>query len=301
MKALVTGGAGFIGSNLVDALIERGDEVIILDNLSTGKRENLNPKAKFVEADITNLEQIKPYFTGVDYVFHFAALPRVQESIINPIQTHNANINGTLNVLLAAKDAGVKRVVYSASSSAYGNADKLPLTEDMLPKPLSPYGLHKYVGEHYARLFSLLYGLETVSLRYFNVYGPRLSFTGAYALVIGVFLRQKAAGEKLTITGDGNQTRDFTYVGDVVSANILAAQSDKIGKGEVINIGAGDNQSVNQVAELIGGEVIHIEPRIEPHDTLADNSKAKELLDWTSQVNFADGIKKTIDWFESTK
>ena len=298
MKALVTGGAGFIGSHIVDALLERGDEVIVLDNLSTGKKENLNPKATFVQTDITELAAIQPSFKDVTCVFHCAALPRVQESIQNPIETHNVNITGTLNVFLAAKQAGVQRVVYSASSSAYGQTDQLPLTEGMVPMPISPYGLHKYVGEHYARLFSLLYGMQTVSLRYFNVYGPRLNFTGAYALVIGAFLRQRAAGQPLTITGDGTQTRDFTFVLDVVRANLLAATSPKVGKGEVINIGAGDNQSIQTVAQLISGPNVHIAPRVEPHDTLADIRLAKTLLAWEPQVNFADGLRATIEWFE---
>ncbi|OGY46994.1 MAG: hypothetical protein A2840_01980 [Candidatus Buchananbacteria bacterium RIFCSPHIGHO2_01_FULL_47_11b] len=297
MKALVTGGAGFIGSNLVDELIKQNYDVTIIDNLSTGNKNNLNPAARFIEADITNLEQIKPHFKGIDFVFHLAALPRVQESIENPIETHHTNVNGTLNVFLAAKEAEVRRVVYSASSSAYGNVETLPLTEDILPQPMSPYGLHKYIGEHYARLFALLYGIETVSLRYFNVYGPRMAFTGAYVLVLSVFLQQKKAGKKLTITGDGTQTRDFTYVGDVVRANILAATSDKVGSGEVMNIGAGDNRSINEVAEMLGGEVEHIAPRVEPHDTLADHSKATKLLGWEPQVKFADGLEKTVDWF----
>lgn len=300
-KVLVTGGAGFIGSNLVDELINQGHEVIVLDNLSTGKKENINPKAKFVQADITDLEKIKPYFKGVDYVFHLAALPRVQWSIENPIESHNVNINGTLNVLLAARDAKVKRLVYSASSSAYGDTQVLPLKEDLLPMPMSPYGLHKYVGEHYVRLFSLLYGLETVSLRYFNVYGPKMAFEGAYVTVIAIFLQQKREGKKLTITGDGTQTRDFTYVSDVVAVNILAIQSNKVGKGEVINIGAGKNHSVNEVAEKIGGEVEFIAPRIEPHDTLANITKAKELLGWQPEVKLEQGIKKTVAWFESIK
>jgi len=301
MKVLVTGGAGFIGSNLTDELIKQGYEVTVLDNLSTGKKENINLQAKFVEADITNLEQIKPAFIGVDYVFHCAALPRVQLSIEDPINTHNININGTLNVLLASREAGVKRLVYSASSSAYGNAIALPLKEGMLPQPLSPYGLQKYVGEHYARLFSLFYNLETVSLRYFNVYGPRMAFSGAYTTVISVFLQQKKAGQNLTITGDGTQTRDFTYVGDVVAANIAAATSDQVGHGEVINIGAGNNHTVNEVATYISDKVEHIAPRIEPHDTLADNSSARQLLGWQPQMGFAAGIKKTIDWFDSLR
>ncbi|MBU1165005.1 SDR family oxidoreductase [Patescibacteria group bacterium] len=300
-KCLVTGGAGFIGSNLTDALIQQGDEVTIIDNLSTGNKENINPKATFVEADITNLEQIKPHFEGVEFVFHLAALPRVQLSIEEPIETHNANINGTLNVLVAAKDAKVKRFMYTASSSAYGDAEIMPTKEDQLPMPMSPYGLHKYVGEHYARLFSMLYGMESVSLRYFNVYGPRMAFSGAYCTVIAVFLQQKKQGKELTITGDGTQTRDFTYVSDVVNANILASKSKKVGKGEVMNIGAGDNHSVNEVAEKINSPSINIPPRIEPHDTLADISKAKDLLDWKPQVDFSEGMKKTIEWFEGLK
>ena len=298
MKALVTGGAGFIGSNLVDELIKQGNQVRVIDNLSTGKKENLNPRAEFVLADITNLEEIKPHFAGIDCVFHLAALPRVQWSIENPIESHNANINGTLNVFLAAKDAKVKRLVYSASSSAYGDNPVMPLKEDFLPAPMSPYGLHKYVGEHYARLFALLYGLETVSLRYFNVYGPRLAFAGAYVTVIAVFLRQKSEGKKMTIIGDGSQTRDFTFVGDVVRANILASQSDQVGHGEVINIGAGHNYSVNEIAAKIGGETEYIAARIEPHDTLADTSKAKELLGWEPQVNFDEGLRRTVEWFD---
>lgn len=299
MKALVIGGAGFIGSNLANELVNQGHEVVILDNLSTGKKENINPKAEFVQADITNLEEIKPHFQGIDYVFHLAALARVQLSIDDPISTHQANINGTLNVLVAARDAKVKRLVYSASSSAYGDIEEMPIKEGLLPQPMSPYGLQKYVGEHYARLFSLLYGLETVNLRYFNVYGPKMAFEGAYCTVIAVFLQQKREGKNLTITGDGTQTRDFTYVGDVVRANILASQSDKVGKGEVMNIGAGKNYSVNEIAKQLGGEVDYIAPRIEPHDTLADNSKARELLEWKPEVGLEEGLKKTAEWFDS--
>ncbi|MEK7653633.1 MAG: SDR family oxidoreductase [Patescibacteria group bacterium] len=299
MRYLVTGGAGFIGSNLVDELISQGYEVLILDNFLTGKRENINTKARLVEADIRNLNQIKPYFVGIDGVFHLAALPRVQVSIEDPVTTHEININGALNVFLAARDAKVKRLVYSASSSAYGDGHPLPLRESYLPKPISPYGLQKYVGEHYARNFSLLYGLETVSLRYFNVYGPRLAASGGYVTVISVFLQQKKAGKKMTICGDGNQTRDFTYVGDVVRANILAMGSSRVGKGEVINIGGGHNYSVNEIAKKIGGEVEYLPPRIEPHDTLADTTLAKKLLNWQPKVSINTGLKKTVEWFES--
>lgn len=290
MKCLVTGGAGFIGSNLVDALIERGDEVRVIDNLSNGKKENVNPKAKFIVEDICNLEKIAPHFKGIDVVFHLAALPRVQFSIDYPRETNAVNVNGTLNVLIASRDAGTKRVVYSASSSAYGNNPNLPLKEEMRPVPMSSYGLQKFVGEEYARIFPIFYKLETVSLRYFNVYGPRMSAEGAYPTVIAVFLKQKSERKALTITGDGTQTRDYTHVRDVCRANILAATSPQVGKGEVMNIGAGRNFSVNQIAEMIGGSAVHIDPRIEPHDTLADNSLAKKLIGWKPQVSMEEGI-----------
>lgn len=294
-KYIVTGGAGFIGSNAVDALIEKGYEVHVIDNLSGGNESNINPKAIFHKADIRNLEEIKPLFSGIDGVFHFAALPRVQFSIENPILTNEVNINGTQNVLIAAQLAGVKRVVYSASSSAYGDQATMPLIETMLPQPLSPYGMQKYVGEHICRIWSAIHGIETVSLRYFNVYGPRQSDEGAYALVIARFLKQKREGQKMTITGDGLQTRDFTHVRDVVRANLLAMESDKVGKGEVINIGAGDNKSVLEIAKLIGGEYEFIPARIEPKNTLADNTKARELLGWIPQENFEKGVEELKD------
>lgn len=290
-KYLVTGGAGFIGSNLVDALINQGDSVVIIDNLSTGKRENINPQATFIQADIRNLDEIKPHFKNIDGVFHVAALPRVQLSIEQPIETNEINVTGTLNVLWAAKEAKVKRVVYSASSSAYGNSEVLPLHEEMKPMAMSPYGLQKYIGEEYCRIFSLLYGLETVNLRYFNAYGPRMASEGAYLTVIKNFLMQKNRGEKMTITGDGEQTRDFTHVYDIVRANISAMTSEKVGQGESINIGSGKNHSVNKIAELIGGPSLHIDPRIEPKHTLADISKAKELLNWAPQEELETAIK----------
>lgn len=293
-KVLVTGGAGFIGSHLVDALVAEGHEVRVLDNLSGGKRENVNPAAILHEADIRDLAAIKSLFEGVDWVFHLAALPRVPLSIEHPIETNETNVSGTLNILVAAKDAKVKRVVYSASSSAYGDQPVMPLVETMVANPKSPYGLQKYVGELYARMFSSIYGLPTVSLRYFNVYGPRYNADGAYALVIGKFIEQKKRGEPLTITGSGEQTRDFTHVRDVVRANILAAKSEKVGKGEVINIGAGNNVSVNKIAKLVGGEVTHIEARLEPQHTLADNSLARELLGWVPEVEIEAGVKELL-------
>ncbi|OGF28192.1 hypothetical protein A2477_04065 [Candidatus Falkowbacteria bacterium RIFOXYC2_FULL_47_12] len=282
-KILVTGGAGFIGSNLVDALIERGDEVIILDNLSTGKRENLNGQATFVEADLRDLEKIKPHFAGVDYVFHEAALARVQPSIEDPVTYNDTNVNGTLNVLVAAKDAGVKKVIYAASSSAYGDQKKMPLTEDLPANPLSPYGLQKYIGEEYCRLFSCVYKLPTVCLRYFNVYGPRMVLEGAYASVIGIFGHLRQQGKPLTIVGDGEQLRTYTYVKDIVRANLLAAASD-ISDGRAINAGQSSEYSVNQIAALIGGPTVNIPPRLEPRRNLCDNSLAKTLLGWEPEM-----------------
>lgn len=293
-KYLVTGGAGFIGSNLTDELIKLGNEVVVLDNLSTGKKENLNPRAKFIKADIRNLEEIRPAFEKIDGVFHVAALPRVQFSIENPVETNEINASGALNVLIASRDAKIKRAVYSASSSVYGNTEVLPTCEDIKPNPMSPYGLQKYIGEEYCRLFSLIYGLETVSLRYFNVYGPRMADSGAYLTVIKVFLNQKAAGEPLTITNDGTQTRDFTHIRDVARANILAMQSPNVGKGETINIGAGKNYSVNQIADLVGGEKKYIEPRIEPKHTLADISLAKKLLNWEPKERLEEAIRELL-------
>ena len=295
MKALVTGGAGFIGSNLVDKLIEQGHEVVVVDNLSTGNKKYLNPKAKFRKLDIRNLKKIKPVFKGVDYVFHLAAQPRIQPSIINPAESHSNNVVGTLNVLIAARDAKVKKFIYSASSSAYGDQKNLPLKEDMIPGPKSPYSIFKLIGEQYCKLFNELYGLPAVSLRYFNVYGPRQSCEGAYATVIGIFLKQARAGESLTIVGDGNQTRDFTHVRDVVRANVLAMQSNKVGKGEIINIGAGKNYSINKIASLISDKVAYISLRPgEVQDTLADNSLAKKLLNWRPEISIEEGIEELL-------
>lgn len=292
MKSIVTGGAGFIGSHIVDALVERGDDVHVIDNLVAGKRERVNPKANFHEKDIRDFDAIAPLFADAHVVFHLAALPRVQPSIMDPRTTHDVNVTGTLNVLVAARDAKVKRTVYSASSSAYGDQDTMPLHEEMTANPLSPYGLQKYVGELQCRLFSKVYGMETVSLRYFNVYGPRASTDGAYALVIGKFLDQRSKGQPLTVVPDGTTSRDFTHVADVVRANLLAAESLKVGKGEVINIGGGHDHSVLEVASLIGGPTVFVEPRLEPKRTLADITKAKELLGWEPTVDFKEGIEE---------
>ena len=274
-KAIVTGGAGFIGSNLVDRLIDDGWLVAIIDDLSTGKLENINPAAFCWQQDIStvDIDELTHFMKGADIVFHLAALARVQPSIENPIPYNEVNIKGTLNILLAAHRSGVKRVVYSASSSAYGDAKKLPTSETEPTNPLSPYGLQKYVGEQYCKMFSEVYGLDTVSLRYFNVYGERMNLEGAYCLVMGIFARQMLDGKPLTITNNGNQRRDFTYVGDVVQANVLVAAREEDFKGDVFNIGNGNNFSVNEVADMLGGEKVYGEKRIEPFETLADNAK----------------------------
>jgi UDP-glucose 4-epimerase len=329
-KALITGGAGFIGSHLTDALIKEGYSVVVIDDLSTGKKSQINKKAKFIKADIRNLKKIKPFFKGASLVFHLAARARIQPSIKDPAPTFDHNIVGTLNVLLASRDAGVKRVVYSASSSSYGDQDTLPLYEEMTPHLKSPYSLSKYVGEETCKLFSNLYGLETVSLRYFNVYGPRQLLSGAYATVVGIFLKQFKDGKPLTIVGDGSIQRDFTHVSDVVKANILAAQSGKVGRGEVINIGTGKSYSINEVASLVltppergyvlpvrdqniprlaGGITPNIKPETvlasairknrvvyipsrpgEARHTLANTSKARQLLNWKPTISLEEGL-----------
>ncbi len=289
-KVVVTGGAGFIGSHIVEALIKEGADVHILDNLSGGKLEKVHKGATFHNKDIRRIKEIEPIFERAHYVFHLAALPRVQYSIDFPIETFEANTLGTLHVLDASRRAKVMRVVYSASSSAYGDQEKMPLTEDMPAHPKSPYGLHKYEGELMSRLYSEVYGLPTVSLRYFNVYGPGIDPEGSYPLAIAKFLKQRSQGKPLTVTGDGTQTRDFTHVRDVVQANLLAALSEKVGMGEVINIGRGKNVSILKVAELIGGPVTFIPARLEPKNTLADNSRARELLGWVPTVSFEEGI-----------
>lgn len=294
---LVTGGAGFVGSHVSEALLAEGHQVRVLDNLSTGKRENVPAGAEFFEADFCDLEAIRPAFEGVEGVFHIGALPRVPLSIAQPVETAKTNIMGTLNVLVAARDAKVKRVVYSASSSAYGNQDRLPLTTDMRPDPLNPYALQKYVGELFCHQFAALYGMETVSLRYFNVYGPRMADDGPYVTVIAIFMRQFKAGETLTIDGDGEQTRDFTHVKDVVRANLAAMKSPKVGKGEVLNVGGGQRYSMNFIASKISSNVMHREsPRGkgESRDTLADISSTKELIDWEPTIGFEEGLQSLL-------
>lgn len=287
---LVTGGAGFIGSHLVDALVERGHSVRVLDDFSTGSRGNLNPRAALFEADIRKRAAIEPAFAGVDCVFHVAAMPRVGLSIEHPAETHSVNLDGTLNVLLAARDAGVRRVVYSSSSSVYGEQDRLPLDETMVPNPLSPYALQKLVGEQYVRMFHRLYQVGALCLRYFSVYGPRMDLEGAYATVIGAFLRARRESRPLTIRGDGTQTRDFTHVRDVVRAN-LAAMECELDDGRSLNVGHGRGLSVNYLAELVGGPRVSVPPRPgEPRDTLADLTRARAALGWSPEIDTRDGV-----------
>ena len=278
-KVVVTGGAGFIGSNLVDKLISQNIEVTVIDDLSTGKRENIHPDAKWVNISLQNLDSDE-HFRDVDVVFHLAALARVQPSIEDPITYNTANVDATLKVLYYANMAGVKRVVYSASSSCYGDATIFPTPESHPTHPMSPYGLQKYIGEQYCNVFSEVYNLDTCSLRYFNVYGEKMNLSGAYCLAIGIFAKQMIDGNPLTITNDGTQRRDFTYVGDVVDANILAATHDGKLNGASFNVGNGLNYSINEVADMLGGEKSYGENRLEPFQTLADNTKAKETLGW---------------------
>ena len=293
-KLIVTGGAGFIGSHLTDKLIELGHEVVVIDNLTTGKKENLNPKAIFHQLDIRYLKLIQPLFHNAEAVFHLAADPRLQISVEDPIGTHEINVTGTLNVLFAAKTAGVKKVVFSSSCAIYGE-QKLPIKEEDTPNPLSPYGLHKLMGGYYCRLFSGLYGLPTVALRYFNVFGSRKSADGGYPMVIPIFLKQRQADQELTIVGDGEQTRDYVHVSDVVEANIKAWQS-AVKSGETINVGSGRQISVNFIAKLIGGKTVNLPARAgEMRFIEADNKKARELLDWAPKMKFEDGLNNLLN------
>ena len=290
-KVIVTGGAGFIGAHIVDALVARGDEVHVIDNYAGGMRDDrFNGGATYHEADIREYEKVAPIIAGATYVFHEAALPRVQFSIENPELTFSVNVGGTVSLLRAAHEGGVKRFIFASSGSVYGDQQTLPLSEDLAAQPKSPYGLQKHVGELTCRLWSGVYNLPTVSLRYFNVYGSHMDPNGAYALMVGKFLLFRKEGKPLTIWGDGTHTRDFTSVKDVVKANLLAAESSSVGNGEVLNIGAGRNVSVNDIAALIGGPIIHEAERLEPAHALADNRRAQQLLGWAPTVKIEDGI-----------
>lgn len=289
-KVVVTGGAGFIGSHLVEYLVALGHDVHVIDNLVAGKREYVHPKASLYVVDIRNQDALLPIFEGADTIFHLAALPSVPYSIENPVETHEVNALGTLKVIVAARDTGVRRIVYSSSSAVYGDQEVVPIYENALCEPKSPYGLQKLESEHYLRLASELYGLETVSLRYFNLYGPRQSASGPYASVVARFIDQCASGEPLTVVGEGKQTRDFVHVLDVVSANIRAMDNPLVGNGEVVNIGGGKSYSVLDVANIVGGEITYLPPRVEIMNSFAAIDRASELLGWEPQKPFSEGI-----------
>ena len=288
-KVLVTGGSGFIGSHLVDRLIELGHDVISLDI-----KPKLNPKAAGRLVNINDRSHTVDTYKDVEYVFHVAGQARVQPSIHNPQDSIVNNVNATAKVLQLSREAGVKRVIYSMTSSVYG-AHLPPHTEDMCPQPLSPYAVSKLAGEQLCKVYSQLYGLETASLRYFNVYGPRESDFGQYTTVVKKFLEQRESGQPLTIVGDGEQRRDFTHVFDIVEANIAAMNCQSELKGEIFNIGAGHNYSVNEVATLISNSHEHLPARLgEARETLANNSKARSLLDWAPKLKLEDYISESL-------
>ncbi len=310
MKAVVTGGAGFIGSNLVDALLQDGHEVHIIDNLSTGKRENLvdlvsQTDCTFIEGSVTDLDLLRTVFRDIDCVFHQAAIPSVQRSVEDPRATNDANVNGTLAVLIAARDCGVKKVVYASSSSVYGDTPTLPKTEEMIPNPKSPYAVSKLTGEYYCRVFSEVYGLKTVCLRYFNVYGPKQDPSSDYAAVIPRFITRALEQQPPIIYGDGTQTRDFTYVNDVAHANIQSMKQEVEG---IFNIACGERISVNELAtivmELVGVNlaVIYDAPRSgDIKDSLAEISRARKELKYNPEHSLTDGLEETIRWFQTAQ
>jgi UDP-glucose 4-epimerase len=305
---LVTGGAGFIGSHLAEALVKRGESVRILDNFATGSRDNmahLNGKVEFFERDITKPDQLSDAFQGVDYVLHQAAIPSVPRSIADPLLCHENCATGTLNVLVAARDAGVKRVIYAASSSAYGDADSEFKSEDMAPRPLSPYAVAKLAGEHYCQVFYEVYGLETVGIRYFNVFGPRQDPNSPYSAVIPLFITSMLAGKPPTIYGDGTQFRDFTYIENVIHGNLLACNADRERvAGQVMNVACGDSISLLDLVDALN-ELLHtsISPTFAParkgdvKRSRAAIGKAQELLGYQPIVSFADGLARTLEWF----
>jgi nucleoside-diphosphate-sugar epimerase len=307
MRYVVTGGAGFIGSHLVEYIVRAGHEVVVVDNFRTGRIENLAPflrRVELVEGSITNLRTCAKAFNGADFVLHQAALPSVPRSVHDPIATHEANVTGTLNVLLAAFDAGVKRFVYAASSSAYGNTVGLPKHEDLPPRPLSPYAASKLAGEDYLRVFYETYGLETVGLRYFNVFGPRQDPHSQYSAAIPKFISAAFSGAPPTIFGDGEQTRDFTYVANVVQANMLACEAPPQALGRIFNVGCGERVSVNRlwkyIRDLTGGTV---EPEYKParlgevRDSVACLERIRRVLGYEPQVGLHEGLRRTVEFF----
>ena len=303
MRALVTGGSGFIGSHLVDRLIADGYDVIVIDDLSVGNLKNLelhkgSKKLILKVISITNAEKIEPLFKGIDVVFHLGALADIVPSIEKPMAYHNANVNGTINVLEACRKHGVKRIIYTASSSCYGIPDNYPTKETDSIRCQYPYAVTKYLGEEIALYWEQIYRMNITSLRFFNVYGPRVRTSGTYGAVFGVFLAQKLNNKPFTVVGDGKQTRDFTFVTDVVDACFTAANNFKI-SGEVMNVGSGNTYSVNRLVELLGGPVTYIPKRPgEPDSTFADTTKIHKLLKWSPKVSLEEGVKIMLDNIE---
>ena len=305
---LVTGGAGFIGSHLAEELARRGERVRVVDSLVTGKRENLAHirGVEFVEGDLAELDTARRAAEGADFVLHQAAIPSVPRSVQDPVTSHRANVDATLNLLIAARDARVKRVVYAGSSSAYGDAPTLPKSETMATAPLSPYALQKLVGEQYCQMFTRLYGLETVTTRYFNVFGPRQDPSSPYSGVISLFISALCEGRPPVIYGDGEQTRDFTYVANVVDGVLRACLAPAV-SGEVINVATGGRVSINQlfrsVRDLVGGRVdpVYSSARAgDVRDSQADIERAKRLLGYQPQVAFDEGLNKTVEWYRTS-
>ncbi len=310
-KVLVTGGAGFIGSNLADELIKKGAKVTILDNFVTGFRENLEEITgdfEFIEGDINNSDKLRQAVEGSEIVFHQAALPSVPRSVENPLETHEACVNGTFNVLLRAKEANVRRVVYAASSSAYGNQEVLPKEETMLPEPLSPYAAAKLMGEYYCQVFNNVYGLETLCLRYFNVFGPRQNPSSQYSGVISRFVDALMSNKTPVIYGDGETSRDFTYIDNVVDANLKAAQTKK-GIGQVMNVANGERITLNQLLETLkkitNQSDVQVEYKSERSGDVkhsqASNRRAVDYLGYEKKVDLEEGLRNTINWWKQSR
>lgn len=308
-RYIVTGGAGFIGSHIAETLTDQGHQVVVLDDLSTGHEHNLagfRDRIEFIEGSITDASLLKEIMPGTDVVFHQAALASVPRSVANPVASNEVNVTGTLQVFLAARDAGVKRVVYAASSSAYGDTEVLPKQEDMPGRPLSPYAITKYVNELYGAVFTRIYGLPTIGLRYFNVFGPRQDPKSQYAAVIPLFITRFLTGEAPIIHGDGGQTRDFTFIENVVQANLKAAAAGDEADGLVYNVACGDRISVKElcwkIRDLIGTDVepVHSETRVgDVRHSLADISRAAEKLGYDPQVDLAAGLERTVRWYQA--
>lgn len=309
MKCLVTGGGGFIGSNLVHALLERGESVRVLDNFSTGRRVNLADVADridLIEGDIRSYHIVREAVDGVDVIFHEAALPSVPRSVKDPITTHEVGVSGTLNILQAARECGTRRLVFASSSSVYGDTPTLPKSEEMMPSPLSPYAVSKLAAEHYCQVFHRLYGLETVALRYFNVFGPRQDPTSQYSAVIPKFITAMSRGTRPVIYGDGLQSRDFTYVANVVEANLLAATVDQGIAGKVFNAACHDRITLNDLVAALNAvlgtsiEPIYAEPRLgDIKHSFASIEKFAAATAYRPSVSFAEGIRNTVQWYAS--